>query len=260
MSKLKAKKDKRNLKLFTNTLRFYKQNFWSFTKIAAIVVLISAIIKSYDLTHTNSSDIALILYVAGLYTFLALLWLNFNKKEGEKIKISEIYTSSSARFFPFLAVSLVQSLISLPLIIGFVLIILTVGLGMAPVFILIGGVLIIVSVILLIWYSLAGLVVVEEANLTSIKALSRSKKLVKGNFFGLLFDYLLFILVIGFFSGLIINLITRIGFIGDNWFFKGLIDGVLLTVVLSIVSIFGFNIYQDLKSRSNDQRPSQKKN
>jgi len=246
----KIDKLKSNWKLFIHTFLFYKRNFWTFTKVAGVVVLIGTIIKSYDLSHTNSSDIALILYLAGVYVLLALVWLNFNQKEGQKIKISQAYQLSSARFFPFLAVSLIQSLLSLLLIVGSVLIILTIGLGMLPVFILIGIVLIVLAIVLLIWYSLAGLVVVAEVNLSSIQALKRSRELVKGNFFRLLINYLVFSLIIGLVSGLVINLVTRIEWVWNNWLARGLIDGILITVILSVISIFGFNLYEDLKRSS----------
>lgn len=255
-----AKKNKIKLadNIFWRTLLFYKKNFWVFTKIAIIVVLISAVIKSYDLTHTNSSDLALILYIAGIYVLLALVWLNFNKKQGEKIKIASIYKSSSARFFPFLAVSLVQSAMSLPLVIGGAIIILTIGLGVTPIFILVGVVFMIVSIVLLVWYSMAGLIIVEESEITSVKALAKSKKLIKGSFWWLVVRYLVFILAIVLFSGVIINFVTSITFVSDNWFIKGIIDGLLATLILSVLTIFAYNLYEDLKKR--DRRPSKKKN
>lgn len=252
---LQNQKDKN---IFFKTFRFYKRNFWQFTKIAFFVTLISSIIKSYDLTHTNSSDIALILYITGIYVTLALIWLNFNKKESEKVKISRVYRLSSARFFPFLMVSLMQAAISLPLIIGAAIIVFVIGLGFAPAFIFIGVAFMAISTILLVRYSMAGLVIVEETNLNSFKALSRSKKIIKGNFWWLVLHYLIFIIVMGTIGGLIINLVYRIPVFADNWFIQGIIDGVLLSVILTVTTIFAYNVYEDLKKR--DRSQSQKKN
>jgi hypothetical protein len=254
MKNLKKKSDN----LFLKTFRFYKSNFWLFTKVCISVILVSAIIKSYDLTHTNSSDVALILYVVGIYVMLALIWLNFNKTQEEKLKISDIYKRSSSRFFPFLAVSLMQSAMSLPLIIGAAMIALSIGLGIAPAFVIVGLALMAISCVLLVWYSMAGLIIVEQSNVTSFSALAKSKRLIKGSFWWLITRYIAFSLLVGVFSGLIINLITRFSIFSDNWFIKGAIDGILLTLVLSVLTIFAYNLYEDLKKRG--KRPSKKKN
>lgn len=250
-----------SFKLLLNSLRFYKQNFWRFTRVAALVVLLSSIIKAYDVAHSNSNDLALVLYLAGLYVFLALLWLNFNHSKATALKISQIYRQSSGRFLPFLAISLLQGLMSLPLIFGFFIIIVAIAVRATPLLILPGALLVLLSIVLLVWYSLAGLIIVEESSTTSLKALKTSRKLVKGNFWELIGDYVLFIIVLGLGSGLILQLVTVIKPLSTSWFFQGIINGLLLTVILVTTSIFGYNVYQDLHSHAaqTKQTASQKK-
>lgn len=237
------------IKIFTSSLKFYQQNFWRFTLTAAIVLLASSIIKAYDVSVSKNSDVMAILYIAGLYAFAALVWLNFSLQKAKAIRLTQIYVASSGRFFPLLFVSIVQVLMVAPAVVGFFLLLLSVSAGLGWWLGVVGGLLVVLSAWLLVRYSLASVITVGE-RLTGWQALGRSNRLTKKRFWRLTGSYLAFLLVIGFASGLVLELFIRLPRLSELWFFQGLVNGLLLSMIMPILSIFACNLYRVLNEKS----------
>lgn len=253
-TKENAVKTKRKLgiiKLARASLVFYKQNFAKLTLVAAVVLLTSSIIKAYDQSSSSNSDVTLILYVAGLYTLAALVWYCFHTAEAEKSRFDQIYVRSSARFLPLLFVSIAQTLMGLLAIVGGFIFLLATAAGLGWWLAVIGGAMVILSAWLLVRYSLAGLVVVGEP-VSGRAALQRSRLLTKKRFWRLLGSYLGFLLVVGFACGLVLEVFVRLPKLSQMWFFQGLMNGALLSAIMPLMVIFGYQLYRTL----NEKRPS----
>lgn len=237
------------VKIFTSSLKVYRQNFWRFTITAAVVLLVSSIIKAYDVSVSKNSDVMAILYIAGLYAFAALVWLNFSLQKAKTMRLTQIYVTSSGRFFPLLFVSIAQALMVAPAVVGFFLLLLSVSAGLGWWLGIIGGLLVVLSAWLLVRYSIASVIAVAEA-VTGMQALRRSHLLTKKRFWRLVGSYLAFLLVIGFASGLVLELFIRLPRLSGIWFFQGLINGLLLSVIMPLLSIFACNLYRVLDEKS----------
>lgn len=221
------------------------------SSVAAIVLLSSSVVKSYDQNSSTNSDIVLILYVAGLFALAALIWVCFNADKAKRAPLSQIYVGSSARFLPLLLVSIAQTLMSLLAIVGGFIFLLATAAGLGWWLAVIGGVMILLSIWLLVRYSLAGLVVVGES-ISGRAALKRSRELTKKYFWRLLGSYIGFFLIIGFGCGLILEIFVRLPALSKVWFFQGLLNGILLSIVVPLMVIFGYQLYRVL----DEKRPS----
>lgn len=242
INKVKTKRSLSRWGLIKLTTATYRANFWQFSRVAAVVVVASSLIRTYDSAHSNSNDVALFLYLAGLYALVALFWLNY-QPSALKRKISQVYVASSARFLPFLNVSILQGLMSLPLVAGLTIIILGISLGLTIFISLAGAVLVAISIILLVWFSLAAAAVLDKTR-TSIAALRQSRRLVRGNFWRVLLDFVVFFISFGLAAGLITELASLIPTLGRSWIFQGLVSGAVLSAFLPLFSIFLYNVYQ----------------
>ncbi len=237
------------VRIFIDSLKTYRQNFWRFTLTAAVVLLVSSIIKAYDLSVSKNSDVMAILYIAGLYAFAAMAWINFYLVKAKKMRLTQIYVASSGRFFPLLLVSIVQILMVAPAVVGFFLLLLSVSAGLGWWLAVVGGVLLVLSAWLLVRYSLANIIAVGE-QITGLAALRRSFQITTKKFWRLTGAYVSFLLVIGFCSGLVLELFVRIPILSGVWFFQGLVNGLLLSVIMPLVSIFAYNLYRVLDEKS----------
>lgn len=236
------------VKIVRASLSFYKQNFIKLSSVASIVLLSSSVVKAYDQNSSTNSDIVLILYVAGLFALVALIWVCFNAEKVKRVPLSQIYVSSSARFLPLLLVSIAQTLMSLLAIVGGFVFLLATAAGLGWWLAVIGGVMILLSIWLLVRYSLAGLLVVGES-VSGRTALKRSRELTKKFFWRLLGSYVGFVIVIGFSCGLVLEIFVRLPVLSKIWFFQGLVNGILLSIVVPLMVIFGYQLYQVLDEK-----------
>lgn len=252
-SKLKRSPSSANRKIgliaiYRKAWATFRGNFWRFMMVSTVVLLTSSIIKAYDVSVSQNSDVALILYVASLFTFAALVWMNFNAKS-KGMRFDRIYVASSSRFLPLLLVSLMQMLMAGLAIVGVFIFLLSTAAGLGWWLAVVGAVLIGVALWLLVRYSLAGIVVICQP-ISGPAALKTSRRLTKNSFWRLTGAYISFFLLIGLFAGLALELFVRLPKISQIWFFQGLVNGILLSLIVPLMVVFAANIYQVLDGKS----------
>ncbi len=233
--------------VYKSSWAIFRANLRKFITIAAVVLVTSSTVRSYDASASQNSDIALILYIASLFTFAALAWMNFNLEESRKLRFDKIYVVSSARFLPLLLVSIVQIAIAALSVVGVFVFLLAVAAGLGWWLAVVGVALIGLSAWLLVKYSFAGVIAVGEG-LSGIQALKTSSRLAKKHFWRLSGAYLSFLLIVGFVCGLILELFIRIPNISKMWFFEGLVNGILLSLVIPLMTVFVCNLYRALNN------------
>ncbi|MCC7289255.1 hypothetical protein IT414_02615 [bacterium] len=242
----KGFRNRRRVRLFLDSWRFYKTNFWRITRVAAIVFFTGAVLQAYQARYGSATDLTFVIFLASEMALLALLWLNINHEEAKQLKVSQIYNSANSRFLPFLTVAILQSLMILPLIFGAFLFIISISLGLTVWFQILAATLMLISLLLLLWYSQAAFVVLAEGK-SSVRALRHSQQLVKGQLRRIAVDYFVFTIFVLLLVALVGQLSATVKFLQNNWVVEGVVSGVMITIVISLASVFGYNLYQDVK-------------
>ncbi|MBL7155985.1 MAG: hypothetical protein ISS87_00035 [Candidatus Pacebacteria bacterium] len=217
--------------LLKKSWRIYKSRFWTFFGIVAIPLIIVFLIFVFLGFLGLASLLALqelgfipllflivtfilIAFFAGTWPQIALLYAI--KEKEQAISIVEAFKKSWRKIIPYLWIS---SLTGIAIFLGFIL-------------------LIIPSFIFAIWFSLSSYVFIDEDK-RGFKALSRSKQLVRGNWWQVAWRFLglSMILMIVLLPATFILEALNISFVSQ---IISLIAGPFFT-------IYGFLVYKDLK-------------
>lgn len=217
--------------LLKQTFQIYKSRIGVFLGIAVISFLASLLFIPFFLlllffglsfvVFYKSLSIVLLLFiiliiiVLGVAVFIANLWASIAllyavKERDQKIGIKESFAKAWHKILSYWWISILVGLITM---LGFLL-------------------LIIPGIIFSIWFSLAAYVLVSE-DLKGMKALSRSKQLIKGYWWKIFWRFL----VLGFVVFLFVFITGFIPFIRNIIY--------ILTMPFSV--IFSFLIYENLK-------------
>ncbi len=222
-------------KLLKNTCQIFKQRFWTFVGILALPFFVSLgliyILPSVYFLPATALFIKILLVIISVifliiisaWSYVALLFAIKQRETG--IGIRECFKKGWRKIISFIWISFLEVIIVFG---GFLL-------------------LIIPGIIFSIWFSLAKYILVSEDQ-RGMKALLKSKQLIKGNWWPVAWRFLL--------MGLIMTIISSILLYGGNYILtfweistgKKLGLGDISSFVLSpFMVIFGYLIYEGLK-------------
>lgn len=235
--------------LFNKTFQIYKKRIWVFLGIAVIPVLVYLLFIPFFLLPLffNLSFIAFykslglillpvtlsIMVILGIIAFVVNLWgsvalLYAIKEREQEIGIKESFAKAWHKIFSYFWVSILTGLIAMA---GFLLFIIP-------------------GIIFSIWFSLAAYVLVSE-DLKGMKALRRSKQLIKGYWFKVFWRFI----VLGFLITIIyIVFSSPISFISVllNIPFAQNITNIINIFITPFSLAFTFLIYENLKQLKGD--------
>lgn len=249
------------------TLRKFRRNAKAYLITAGVILIPSSILRTYTSSQGNAADFSIVLFLAGLLCFLALLWLAQGRptksssdtdQDSAKPKIRQIYVASTTRFLPFLLVSLILAASFIPFIVGAFVMLLAVSYGASFVFIGLGVVISMLAIYFAIRLSLA-LPAVTDSEVSSGKAIKFAWRLSRRRWWHLFWKYLFYFVVIGLLSGLILGLFDFIPVIGKNTLAVSLLNGMLLIITVPLLAIYMNAIYDNLGGRKVAQIANGKK-
>lgn len=248
----------RKTRLLVDTLIYYRQNLARLLGLSGVVFFTSAMIQAYQNRYETNIDLAFIIFGAGVMSFMAMSWFNINRTEAESMRFSHIYNKANRYYLPYLAVSVIQSILLLPVVFGIFLSIIAVSLGLTYWMQVLAVVMVLIAMILSIWYSQAGFVVLDH-RMSSFKALRQSQRMVRGQMRRIVTAYVVFVVLVGVVVGVIGFLSTHIKFLETNWLAGGLLGGILATLIVSLGSVFSYNLYQNVKVNYTPPSPPTRK-
>jgi len=230
--------------LLKQTFQVYKNRFWVFLGISVIPFLVSLVFAPFLIVSLLFNlpfisfyeslgpflliPLILVIVVLAIIMVIVNLWAGVSllyaiKEREQKIGIRESFAKSWPKILSYWWISILVGVIT---ILGFLL-------------------LIIPGIIFSIWFSLAGYVLVSE-DLKGMRALSRSKRLIKGYWFKVFWRFLTlgFVIVIIYIAFSL--LITPIAVLFKIPFLQN-ITNILNIFITPFFVTFGFLIYENLK-------------
>lgn len=228
--------------LIKESWKIYKNNFLLFLKIVAWLFIPTVLWTAVDLI--NLTEVAavpiniclgIVYFILGLFVSVALILVADHLEKGKDVDLKSIFTLTYSKIFFFFWVSV---LANLAVILGMLL-------------------LIVPGVILAVLFSFASLAAVLDGQ-KGFSALSYSKKLVKENFWGILWRWVASYFVYAvFLSIVILGLIYLIGLStgqlgalisanGSLWW-SNFISDALSLLSLPLFSIIAVLLYNSLK-------------
>ncbi|OGF21061.1 hypothetical protein A2316_03040 [Candidatus Falkowbacteria bacterium RIFOXYB2_FULL_38_15] len=228
--------------LVKESWKIYKDNFLLFLKIISwlfIPTVIWTIIAVSDLTKVAAVPIdiclAFIYIILSLFVSIALILASDNLAKGKNVDLKELFNLTYSKLLPFLWVSILANLA------------------------IFGGILLLIvpGIIFAVLFSFAPMATLLDGEKGTL-ALSYSKKLVKDNFWGVLwrwvasyFMYGVIISVIALGLTYIIGIVTgELGVVvlsGDSVWWSRLISDGISFLSLPIFTIIGVLFYNSLK-------------
>ncbi len=185
--------------------------------------------------------------MAGLYASLALLFAFYYPKKTKTTSWAKIYITASARFLPFLGVTVIQSLVGMFVILGGLLPVLYLAGVVAAPFALVGVVFALLALWLLVRLSIAG-IIVATTEMSVITALRASLLGTKKRLWILFFDWLVIFLFATLLSGIVLRAVYMVPALGDNQLIVAGVNGVLVTILLPIILGYGVCIWQRIQA------------
>lgn len=219
--------------LLKEALKIYKSRFWVFAGLIIVPIILSLLIDYIVYLKVWWRGIVIIIY------FFVYLWVSVScvyaiKERNQKIGIKESLAKGWNKLISWLWISILNIVI--------------VGLGLL--------LFIIPGIIFAIWFVFSGYILVSE-DLRGMEALSRSRQLVKGNWWKIFWRFLIAFFVIfialfliglpfGLFCVWIFNIPDMAEEIGS------IIGGILGIFATPFGFTFGFLIYENLKGIKRD--------
>ncbi len=245
--------------LIKYSLRKFRRNSKAYLVTATVILIPSSILRTYTSSQGNAADFSLILFLAGLLCFLALLWLaqgrptkasSGDPKElaNHAPKVRQIYVASTMRFLPFLLVSLIIAASFIPFIVGAFVMLLAVSYGASILFVGLGVLVSMLAIYFGLRLSLA-IVAVIDPEVSSGRAIKYAWRLSRRRWWHLFWNYLIYFVVIGILSGLVLQGFGLIPAVGKNVLAGSIINGVLLIITVPLLAIYMNAIYDNLGGR-----------
>ncbi len=236
----------RKTRLLVDTLINYRQNMAQLIGLSGVVFFTSSMIQAYQNRYESNIDLAFIIFGAGVMSFMAMGWFNIYQHDAKSMRMSHIYNTANRHYLPYLTVAVIQSILLLPIVFGVFLSIIAMSLGLTYWMQVLAVVMVLIAMILSIWYSQAGFVVLDYS-ISSIKALRLSQQMVKGQLRKIVLAYAVFVVLCSVLVGAIGFLSAHIKVLETNWLAGGLLGGIIATLIVSLGSVFSYNLYQNVK-------------
>ena len=239
--------NKASLNPFTlagDTITVWKLRFWRVVLLSAIVAIPGSVLRIVQIDSTTNASIVTTL--AGMYLSVALTWAFLYEKDLMKLRFAQIYTKSSGRVLSFLATSVLFSLVTLPVLMGVFVIVLSIAEQIPPAFIVFGLLVLLISGYFMVRFSLATVLVVQN-EISAINSLRLSWQVSKGYLLKLTLAWTVIIVAIIILSGAVLSLLGLITFMRENDYALALSNGVLLTFILPIFIGYSVQIVRRLE-------------
>jgi len=226
----KTRKENLNpVSLASDTISIWQIRFWRIIFLCAIVAIPGSLLGVVEIDSVTNASI--ITTIAGMYLYVALSWSFLFEKDLMKLRLGQLYIKSSGRVLPYLATSIIFSIIAMPSLLA----VFVITLGFAeqiPVgFIFFGLAVAVTCLYFMLRFSLATVLVVQN-EISSIQALRLSWQITSGYLIKLLIAWSVLIAAVVVVSGVILWLIGLVAFMRNNVYAVALSNGVLLTFVL----------------------------
>lgn len=232
------------VELFKSTCDIWLKSFWKIMFMTAVV----AIPGSYTgvLAFDSVNDASIIASIAGLYLTLALTYSFIDTNKLTSNRFTQLYILSSARFLPFLFASIIFSVITLPAILGASLIILAISAPLSPLFILLGVVLIISCLYLLLRFSVATVLVVQN-DITAFNAFRLSWQVTNKRIIRLTLAWLFIFFISIALSGLVLTGGDYFLSAANNVYIQVAVNALLLLFILPLFIGYSVEITKRLE-------------
>lgn len=236
--------------IMKSTLADFRAQWKLFVLLAAVVEVPSAFIRQFSSSDSSSIDFSIVLFIASMFALVALFWLVQGRSKSKKI--TQLYTESSKRFLPLFFLSVLLTLIFLPLFGGLFLVFLTVFVGFGMIYNLIGIGLTIASLVVLVRLLLSVAYVIDP-KVKFKDSLILSWQLTKRRFWYVLWSAFAFIVPLSFVVGILTYLITKIPVVGPNVVTHSILNGVLASIALPLLVLYWNKIAENI-SRANGKK------
>lgn len=230
--------------ILKSSCNIWLNSFWKIFFMTAIV----AIPGSYTrvLAFDSVNDASIIASIAGLYLTLALTYSFLNDQLLAKNRFSKLYVLSSARFLPFLFASIIFSVITLPAVLGISLIILAISVPLSPLFILLGVVLVLSCLYVMLRFSIATVLVVQN-DISAFNAFRLSWQVTAKKLVRLSVDWLFILLISVVISGAVLTGADYVLSAADNLYIQVAVNALLLLFVLPLFIGYSVEITKRLE-------------
>jgi hypothetical protein len=232
------------ISILKSSCNTWAKSFWKIFILTAVV----AIPGSYTriLAFDSVNDASIIASIAGLYLTLALTYSFINEQKLLENRFTKLYVLSSSRFLPFLFASIIFSVLALPAIFGVSLIILAISIPLSPLFIVLGAVLILVILYLMLRFSIATVLVVQN-DITAINAFRLSWQVTNKKQIGLAISWITIILLSAIISVMVLSASDYLLSAAENVYIQVAVNALLLIFVLPLFIGYSVEIAKRLE-------------
>ena len=222
----------------------WAKSFWKIFILTAVV----AIPGSYTrvLAFDSVNDASIIASIAGLYLTLALTYSFINEQKLLENRFTKLYVLSSSRFLPFLFASIIFSVLALPAIFGVSLIILAISIPLSPLFIVLGAILILTILYLMLRFSIATVLVVQN-DITAINAFRLSWQVTNKKQIRLAISWITIILLSAIISVVVLSASDYFLSAAENVYIQVAVNALLLIFVLPLFIGYSVEIAKRLE-------------
>jgi hypothetical protein len=209
---------------------------------------IVAIPGSYTrvLAFDSVNDASIIASIAGLYLTLALTYSFLNDQLLVKNRFTKLYVLSSGRFLPFLFASIIFSVVTLPAALGVSLIILAISVPLSPLFIVLGVGLIVLCLYMMLRFSVATVLVVQN-DITAFNAFRLSWQVTSKNLIRLFIAWAFVLIISVAISGIVLTGADYFLSAANNIYIQVAVNALLLLFVLPLFISYSVEITKRLE-------------
>ena len=232
------------ISILKSSCNAWAKSFWKIFILTAVV----AIPGSYTriLAFDSVNDASIIASIAGLYLTLALTYSFINEQKLLENRFTKLYVLSSSRFLPFLFASIIFSVLALPAIFGVSPIILAISIPLSPLFIVLGVVLILAILYLMLRFSIATVLVVQN-DITAINAFRLSWQVTNKKQIGLAISWITIILLSAIISVVVLSASDYLLSAAENVYIQVAVNALLLIFVLPLFIGYSVEIAKRLE-------------
>lgn len=225
------------------TWRLFWQQRSKLMLLTAVVAIPSTFIRSASAVTVDFSSV---LFVAAMFTVLALMYYCHHLPVASSLSVAKIYTLSSGRYLQLLGVTLAQALALLPGVFAVVLMVFVGGFGLSTLLYIPGAILLALTALGMSGLSLAQYIAACE-DTSIVGALRASWQRTKGLRFKLVGHFALILLLISAMSTGVFFMVNLSSVLATSWFVQGVVSSVLIVVALPWFITYGYSIYDETK-------------
>lgn len=245
-SKTSKEKKIKILMILKATFVEWLKNFNNYSKLVLVVAIPVAILTIVQ-ADGNIGDYGLLMAFAWSFSAMALIVYGVRQKKLKKVKVSAIYSEGSGRFFQYIGASLVLILIAIPSIAGVVTIFMayTQPATTSLLFISLGAVGILVSILLMVRFSLSQVIAVSE-NRSVYQSLLKSQSITKNVRWKVFLGFLIIFSLIVVIANGVQMLLSIKQVINENIYINNMIYIIESTIFLPIIYIYQIKLLEEL--------------